>query len=132
VFLGVAKGDTEADADWLARKILSLRIFEDDQGKMNRSVLDVEGDLLVISQFTLQGDCRKGRRPGFDQSAPPDTAIPLYRRFIEQLQTSELTVREGEFGALMDVDLVNHGPVTLIVESPANSLSSASSLSNLP
>lgn len=122
VLLGVAKGDSESEADWLARKILGLRIFEDDERKMNRSVCDIGGDLLVISQFTLYGDCRKGRRPGFDLAAPPEIAIPLYRRFIHQLHASGLTVREGEFGAVMDVDLVNHGPVTLIVESPANSL----------
>lgn len=120
ILLGVAKEDSAADADWLARKILGLRMFEDDQRKMNRSICDVQGDLLVISQFTLYGDCRKGRRPGFDQAAPPETAIPLYRRFLEHLMTSGLTVREGEFGAVMDVDLVNHGPVTLIVESPDN------------
>ncbi len=122
ILLGVAKGDSEAEAEWLARKILGLRIFEDDQQKMNRSVCDMGGDLLVISQFTLYGDCRKGRRPGFDQAAPPEIAIPLYRRFIEYLQTSGLTIREGEFGALMEVDLINHGPVTFIIESPANSL----------
>ena len=120
VLLGVRKGDTERDAQWLAGKILTLRIFEDDERKMNRSVLDIQGELLVVSQFTLYGDCRKGRRPGFDQAAPPQEAIPLYEHFIRELVASGLVVQCGEFGALMDVDLVNRGPVTLIVESPEN------------
>ena len=120
ILLGVRKGDSEEDALWLARKILGLRIFEDEQRKMNRSVEEIGGQLLVISQFTLYGDCRKGRRPGFDQAAAPDDAIPLYEFFIQQLTQSGLTVRQGKFGALMDVDLVNHGPVTLILESSAS------------
>ena len=119
VLLGIRKGDDEKDALWMAKKILALRIFEDDQRKLNRSVEDVQGEILVISQFTLYGDCRKGRRPGFDQAAPPDVAIPLYEKFIREISLSGLKVEQGEFGALMDIDLVNHGPVTLIIDSPA-------------
>jgi len=118
ILLGVRKGDTEEDACWLAKKILGVRIFEDEARKLNRSVEEVQGALLVISQFTLYGDCRKGRRPGFDQAAPPAEAIPLYEMFIRELSQSGLEVRHGEFGALMRVDLVNQGPVTLIIDSP--------------
>lgn len=122
VLLGVRKGDTEESACWLARKILGLRIFEDEERKLNRSVEDVHGDLLVVSQFTLYGDCRKGRRPGFDQAAPPSEAIPLYEKFMMELSRSGLRVCHGEFGAMMDVDLVNRGPVTLIVDSARSGL----------
>lgn len=118
ILLGVRKGDGEEDARWLAKKILGLRIFEDEARKMNRSVEEVGGALLVISQFTLYGDCRKGRRPGFDQAAPPGEAIPLYEMFIRELSQSGLEVRHGEFGALMQVDLLNQGPVTLVIDSP--------------
>jgi D-tyrosyl-tRNA(Tyr) deacylase len=121
VLVAVRKDDSEEAAVWLAQKVLALRVFEDEQRKMNRSVVDVRGQVLVISQFTLYGECRKGRRPGFDQSAPPEIAIPLYRRFIEELKTSGLTVCEGEFGAMMAVDLINQGPVTLILDSPCGS-----------
>jgi len=118
VLLGIRKGDTEEEVDWLVKKILALRIFEDDQRKLNRSIMDVGGDLLVVSQFTLYGDCRKGRRPGFDQAARPEEAIPLYESFLEKSRQSGLVVRQGEFGALMDVELVNHGPVPLNVDTP--------------
>jgi len=119
ILLGVRKGDTREDACWLAKKILGMRIFEDEHRKLNRSIEDFGGQLLVVSQFTLYGDCRKGRRPGFDQAAPPEVAIPLYERFIEELSASNLVVKQGEFGAMMDIDLINRGPVTLIVESPS-------------
>ena len=121
ILLAVHRDDTKEDARWLARKILGLRVFEDEQRKLNRSVEDAGGELLVISQFTLYGDCRKGRRPGFDQAARPDRAIPLYDRFIQELSVSGLRVYQGEFGAMMDVDLVNQGPVTLIVDSVRSS-----------
>lgn len=117
VLLGVARGDDEGAARFLADKIAGLRIFEDEAGKMNRSVLDVGGAVLVVSQFTLLGDCRKGRRPSFVQAADPDLAIPLYESFIHHLKRGSLTVETGVFGAMMDVSLVNQGPVTLILES---------------
>ena len=98
VLLGVKKGDSESECKWLAQKILGLRIFEDDQGKMNRSVVDLGGDILVISQFTLYGDCRKGRRPGFDQAAPPEVAIPLYKQFLRDIALSTLPTGNKEEG----------------------------------
>ncbi len=109
-------GDGDADLDWMARKCLELRIFEDESGKMNRSVLDLEGDVLVVSQFTLYGDCRKGRRPDFIESAPADEAQRLYREFLDVLNGYYPKVAEGEFGAKMKVRLVNSGPVTLIID----------------
>lgn len=117
VLLGIGKNDDDIAAKWLADKIAHLRIFSDDQGKMNRSVLDIDGQVLVISQFTLFGDCRKGRRPGFFDAAQPEQAIPLYRLFITTLQESGLAVKEGEFGAMMNVALINEGPVTIILDS---------------
>ena len=116
VLLGVSKEDTEADADFLAAKILNLRIFEDDQGKMNRSVLDTGGALLLVSQFTLYGDCRKGRRPSFDDAAPAEQARALYEHFVTIARRS-VRVETGVFQAHMSVSLINDGPVTLIVES---------------
>jgi D-aminoacyl-tRNA deacylase len=113
---GFREGDGEEELAWMAKKVLGLRIFADDEGKMNRSVEDVGGGLLVVSQFTLYGDARKGRRPSFVDAAPPDIAIPLYERFVEMLAGSGLRVETGEFGAMMDVSLVNDGPVTLILE----------------
>ncbi len=118
LFLGVTHGDTRADADWLVEKVSGLRIFGDEAGKMNRSVLDIGGQALVVSQFTLYGDCKKGRRPGFDQAAPPDLANELYEYFTGQLRAKGLTVASGRFAAYMEVSLVNDGPVTFILDSP--------------
>jgi D-tyrosyl-tRNA(Tyr) deacylase len=117
VLLGVAKRDTSSQADYLADKILNLRIFSDEDGKMNRSVIDSGGGILVVSQFTLYGDCRKGRRPSFDEAAPPELARPLYEYFVERLRSAKLVVETGVFQASMSVSLVNDGPVTLVLES---------------
>ncbi len=117
VLLGVAVGDEEADVDFLAAKVVNLRIFEDDQGKMNRSLIDVGGQMLVISQFTLLGDCRKGRRPSFIKAAGPDLAKRLYRCYIDRVKRLGVDVQTGRFGAMMQVNIVNDGPVTLLVHS---------------
>ncbi len=117
VFLGVAKPDTEADAEFAAQKVLNLRIFEDENGKMNRSVLETGGGVLVVSQFTLYGDCRKGRRPRFDDAAPAEQARALYDCFVASARRSNLRIETGVFQADMAVSLINDGPVTLIVES---------------
>lgn len=117
VLLGVADGDAEKDADYLADKIVHLRIFEDETGRMNRSVLDAGGSLLVVSQFTLLGDCRKGRRPSFVAAAPPETAEALYEYFASRAARFGIPVETGRFRAMMDVSLVNNGPVTLLLES---------------
>ena len=117
VLLGIAKYDTRADADYLADKVTGLRIFADEAGKMNRSVLDTGGALLVVSQFTLYGDCRRGRRPGFDLAAPPDPARALYEYFVEGCRKRSVRVETGIFQASMSVRLTNEGPVTLICES---------------
>jgi D-tyrosyl-tRNA(Tyr) deacylase len=116
VLLGVTHGDTAEDARWLAEKVAGLRIFEDEQGKMNRDLADVGGAMLVVSQFTLYGDCRKGRRPSFTAAAPPEQAVPLYEAFVRAVRELGIAVQTGEFGATMQVELVNDGPVTLIVE----------------
>jgi len=121
VLLGVAKGDTLADAEFLAAKIAQLRIFADDAGKMNRSVLEAGGALLAVSQFTLYGDCRKGRRPSFDGAALPEVARELYEHFVKVSREAGLRVETGVFQADMAVSLLNDGPVTLIVESPNRS-----------
>ncbi|HTG81269.1 MAG TPA: D-aminoacyl-tRNA deacylase [Geobacteraceae bacterium] len=118
VLLGVEKGDMERDADWLAEKIAGLRIFEDDAGKMNLSVGDVGGELLVVSQFTLAGNCAKGRRPSFDSAAPPVEANRLYDHFVSRVRALEVPTETGIFQAMMAVSLVNDGPVTFILESP--------------
>ncbi|MCZ8519040.1 MULTISPECIES: D-aminoacyl-tRNA deacylase [Paenibacillus] len=118
LLVGIAPEDTEADAKYLADKIAGLRIFEDGDGKMNHSVLETGGQILSVSQFTLYGDCRKGRRPNFMGAAKPELAEPLYERFNALLRELGLTVETGKFGAMMDVSLVNDGPVTLILESP--------------
>ncbi len=118
VLLAVAPGDGEAQAAWLARKVAMLRVFADDQGRMNRSLIQVGGGALVVSQFTLYGDCRKGNRPSFVRSAPPELAEPLYLRFCELLAAHGPAVERGVFGALMQVELVNSGPVTLLLDSP--------------
>lgn len=125
ILLGVHRNDTEAEADWLARKCANLRIFPDEEGKMNRSLRDIGGEALVVSQFTLYGDASRGHRPSFTESAPPEKAEPLYRYFVAQL-SKELgrSVPTGVFGAMMRVRLVNDGPVTLWVErKPKNALS---------
>ena len=119
ILAGVKIGDTEAEAKWLAQKVAGLRVFEDDEGKMNRSVLDVGGSALVISQFTLYADARKGRRPDFVQAAPPDVAGPLVEKFVEFLRAEGVPTQTGVFGALMLVEIHNDGPVTLILERDA-------------
>lgn len=117
VLLGVAAGDTEQDVGYLAGKIAGLRIFTDSAGLMNRSVRDCAGEVLVVSQFTLLADCRKGRRPGFSDAAPPELAEPLCIRFTERLRAEQVTVRSGRFRAEMQVELVNDGPVTILLDS---------------
>jgi D-aminoacyl-tRNA deacylase len=117
VLLGVERGDTEADAAWVAEKVLNVRAFEDDQGKMNRCVADVGGGVLVVSQFTLLGDCRGGRRPSFTAAAEPALAEQLYVRCAELIAQSGLQVATGTFRAMMKVELVNDGPVTLLLDS---------------
>ncbi|MFQ5717473.1 MAG: D-aminoacyl-tRNA deacylase [Nitrospinales bacterium] len=116
ILFGAEKGDTGKQAEYLAEKTLTLRIFPDLRGKMNRSCLDIGGEILVVSQFTLAGDCSKGRRPGFDRAAPPDVAENLYRLFIERLAASGIKVAAGKFAADMRVDIQNDGPVTFILE----------------
>ena len=117
VLLGVAEGDTPSDADYLANKIVNLRIFEDDGAKMNRSLLSIGGELLVVSQFTLLGDCRKGRRPSFTAAAGPQKASELYDDFVQQVRRLGISVETGRFQTTMEVALINDGPVTLVLES---------------
>ncbi len=120
VLVGVAKGDSEKDADYLVNKLINLRIFMDDEGKMNLSVKDIGGELLIVSQFTLLGDCRKGRRPGFSNAAPPEEADRLYTYFVEHVRSQGFKVETGQFQAMMVVNIQNDGPVTFVVESPEN------------
>jgi D-tyrosyl-tRNA(Tyr) deacylase len=117
VLLGIAREDTTADADYLLDKLLGLRVFADDNGKMNRSIVDAGGELLIVSQFTLYGDCRKGRRPSFDRSAPPDLAKALYDYFVDRARRGPVRVETGVFQASMQLYLVNDGPVTILVDS---------------
>jgi len=117
VFVGVEQGDGPADVEYIARKIRELRVFEDEARHLNRSVQDIGGSVLVVSQFTLAGDCRKGRRPSFDEAAPPQIAKPLYEDVVRELQANGLRVATGEFQAMMQVSLVNDGPVTLLLDS---------------
>lgn len=117
ILVGVEENDTEKDADWLAQKIVNLRIFEDDEGKMNRSVMDVGGAVLCISQFTLIADYKKGNRPSFIKAARPEKAVPLFEHFKNQLAAAGLQVESGIFGADMKVSLVNDGPVTITMDS---------------
>jgi D-tyrosyl-tRNA(Tyr) deacylase len=125
ILVGFRPGDGAESAAKLAKKLLELRIFEDDEGKMNRSVVDIGGGLLVVSQFTLYGDTRRGRRPSFTGAMPPEEAKAMYRRFIELLEGSQLTVATGVFGAKMEVEIINDGPVTFILEDePAQSAAS--------
>lgn len=117
VLLGVAEGDKASDAEWMADRVVGLRVFEDDSGKMNLSLKQVEGQVLVVSQFTLLGDCRKGRRPSFVRAAAPEIAEPLYEHFVAAVRSAGVTTATGVFGADMQVALVNDGPVTLVVQS---------------
>lgn len=117
VLLGVAGDDTDDDAVYLARKVAGLRVFEDDAGRMNLALSDVDGKVLAVSQFTLLGDCRKGRRPSFVHAAEPDAAVRLYERFVDELRTEGIAVETGRFQEHMDVELVNDGPVTLLLDS---------------
>ncbi|MFZ0959907.1 MAG: D-aminoacyl-tRNA deacylase [Terriglobia bacterium] len=117
VLLGVGKSDTEASGEALAEKVANLRVFDDAQGRMNRSLLETGGQALCVSQFTLYGDCRKGRRPSYDQAAPPDQAVLLYESFVASLRRRGIPTETGRFRAMMDVELVNDGPVTLMLDS---------------
>jgi D-tyrosyl-tRNA(Tyr) deacylase len=117
VLLGVEQEDTEGDAEQLAKKTAELRLFEDDEGKMNLSVEDIGGEVLVVSQFTLAADCRKGRRPGFSRAAPPEEANRLYQQYVALLRQRGLTVATGRFQAMMQVTLTNDGPVTFLLDS---------------
>ncbi len=116
VLLGVARGDDPSKVAWMADKIAGLRVFADEEGKMNRDLASVGGEVLVVSQFTLYGDVSRGRRPSFVAAAPPEEAIPLYQAFVAALRERGLRVATGEFGAMMQVELVNDGPVTLVIE----------------
>jgi len=117
VLLGVGRDDAEADASYLAEKIAGLRVFEDDHGKMNRSVQDIGGSVLAVSQFTLYGDGRRGKRPSFDAAAPPEKASQLYEFFVEQIRSAGLRCETGRFQEMMQVELVNEGPVTILLDS---------------
>lgn len=116
LLIGVAPDDSDSDVRWMAEKIANLRIFADEQGKMNRSLLDMGGSILAISQFTLYADCRKGRRPSFIGAASPELGDELYRRFVEVLREMDIRVETGEFGAEMRVEIVNEGPVTIVID----------------
>lgn len=123
LFVGITHTDRESEVQWMVEKVTGLRLFSDSEGKMNLSLTDVSGDLLVVSQFTLYGDASKGRRPSFIQAARPEVSEPLYHRFVTLLKERGLNVQTGEFGAHMDVELVNDGPVTLWIEREANAAS---------
>ena len=118
ILLGIANSDTAKDVELLAKKCSNLRIFEDENEKMNLSLLDVEGEALIISQFTLYGDCSRGRRPSYSAAARPETAVPLYKQFICEFRKFGVKTETGKFGAMMEVDIQNNGPVTLMVEVP--------------
>lgn len=120
VLLGVTHEDTSNDVDYMIDKILNLRIFEDENSKMNLSLKDVGGELLVVSQFTLYGDCRKGKRPSFTNAARPEVATPLYEEFVKKAKDKNIVVQTGQFGAHMMVDLINDGPVTMLLDSSKN------------
>jgi D-tyrosyl-tRNA(Tyr) deacylase len=112
----MAKSDTESEVDYLSEKVLGLRVFPDSSGKMNRNIVDAGGSLLIVSQFTLYGDCRKGRRPSFDEAAGPEQALALYDYFVEKLRAGPVPVETGVFQAMMEVHLVNQGPVTILMD----------------
>jgi D-tyrosyl-tRNA(Tyr) deacylase len=116
LLIGIGRDDGEEELRWMANKVLNLRIFEDEEGRMDRSLLDIGGEILAVPQFTLYGDVRRGRRPSFDAAAPPQEAEPWFQQFIEELKRSGLRVEQGVFGAHMEVELINDGPVTLILE----------------
>ena len=117
VLLGVEKDDSASDVTWMADKLVNLRIFEDENGLMNRSLMDIGGEMLVVSQFTLLGDCRKGRRPSWSTAAPPEMARSLYQDVVNAVRQKSIQVATGEFQAMMDVRLTNHGPVTILLDS---------------
>jgi len=117
VLLGVRRDDTEKDVEYLVEKVLGLRIFEDNEGRMNLSIMEVGREVLAVSQFTLYGDCRRGRRPSFDEAAPPDLAERLYGLFVEGIRKKGVKIQTGRFRALMDVHLINSGPVTILLDS---------------
>ena len=117
VLLGVTHDDTSKDVDYMVDKVVNLRIFEDENDKMNLSLKDLDGEIMAVSQFTLYGDCRRGRRPSFTDAARPEIANPLYEEFVEKIRKQGITVGTGEFGAHMMVELVNDGPVTILLES---------------
>jgi len=116
LLIGIAPDDTEEKLEWMAKKCVNLRVFADEDGKMNRSLLEIKGEILAISQFTLYGDCRKGRRPSYTHAAAPKIAEPMYQRFVELLKKHCVVVESGVFGAMMDVEIHNDGPVTLVLE----------------
>lgn len=116
ILLGVEKEDSIENAQKLSEKLINLRIFDDEDGKMNKSLMDIKGEILVVSQFTLMGDCKKGTRPSYDKAAPPDRANKLYEEFVKHISRYGLTVKTGQFQAMMEVSLINDGPVTLMVE----------------
>lgn len=120
VFLGVGKNDDKDDADYLIDKIINLRIFEDDDDRLNLSAVDLDKDILVVSQFTLYGDCKKGRRPSFFDAAPPQEAEKLYNYFLSRIKQTDLNIADGQFQAMMDVSLINDGPVTILLDSEKN------------
>lgn len=117
ILIGFTGSDDEKDLDFFVEKIINLRIFEDENQKMNLSLLDVKGEVLIISQFTLYADCKGGRRPSFIEAAPPEKALSLYKKFVQKFKNKGIKVGEGEFGAMMDVSLVNSGPVTIMLDS---------------
>lgn len=121
LLIAISKMDSEKDADWTAHKCANLRVFDDSEGKLNRSVLDIRGAVLVVSQFTLYGDCRKGMRPSYDRAAAPDNARKLYNYFVQRMQSTGLQIETGVFQANMKVNLINDGPVTVLIDSPGPS-----------
>ena len=114
--VGIEKGDTQDQVEKAAKKIANLRIFPDENDKMNHSLIDIQGEMLIVSQFTLCGDCKKGTRPSFDKSAPPDIANQLYENFVKEIQSYNIKTQTGKFAAMMDVELINDGPVTFMIE----------------